>query len=189
MAKPLRLLLVCCWLRCASSAQQPADHSAFAGLTCSDLRSELLRSEAELFALQQRVVRLKNEHGQISESLHRCAAQSPNGSTSALIASGKSDHRAILADVARSASRAAWQQTAGHWDTKSARLRKITPAGKNRWNTESEASEAPAAECRVLSARYGESRGRLLHHISASQRLRHAENDFLRRIFRILGDG
>jgi hypothetical protein len=82
---PSRLLLVLWSARCVSCTHQPEDVLDPGGLraqqTCSELLSDLSRTEAQLAALQRQVDALKHVRDEVSQRLHLCEAQAHIGAT------------------------------------------------------------------------------------------------------------
>ena len=82
---PSRLLLVFLSARCVSCTHQPEDvldpGGLRAQLTCSELLSDLSRTEAQLAALQRQVDALKHVRDEVSQRLHLCEAQAHIGDT------------------------------------------------------------------------------------------------------------
>ena len=90
----LRLLLGLCLARCVSCTQphQPEDVLDAGGLlaqpiglraqlTCSEIGSEVMRTEVQLRALQRQVDALKHVRDEVSQRLHLCEAQAGIGAT------------------------------------------------------------------------------------------------------------
>ena len=88
---PSRLLLFWCLAPCVSCTHQPEDVLDPGGLrallTCSELRSDLSRTEAQLALLQQQVDALKHVRDDVSQRLHLCEAQAHIGDTTSQMSS------------------------------------------------------------------------------------------------------
>ena len=95
---PSRLLLVLWSARCVSCTHQPEDVLDPGGLraqpvglrtqlTCSELLSDLSRTEAQLAALQRQVDALKHVRDEVSQRLHLCEAQAHTSATNSQMSS------------------------------------------------------------------------------------------------------
>jgi hypothetical protein len=187
---PSRLLLFWCLAPCVSCTHQPEDVLDPGGLrallTCSELRSDLSRTEAQLAVLQQQVDALKHVRDDVSQRLHLCEAQAHIGDTTSQMSSsspGESvsdthQNEKCLVGLAPD-GRSRGEETGAFTEDRIGRQAPIDYLHGVRHRLRM---------CNSWTrARYRESRGRLLCHVSTLERLRHATHDFPRRPIRRLG--